>query len=94
MEDTIKTELEFFAARIADGRQVNVFLTNGIKLQAKISAADEHCIFLQSGGDARFPTTSLVMKSAIASVIPVTEIDAKKAEVRDQSKRISISRAC
>jgi RNA chaperone Hfq len=94
MVDTIKTESEFFAARIADGRQVHVFLINGIKLQARISAVDEHCIFLQGGADTRFASTSLIMKSAVSSVIPVPDSESRRTDARDLQDVLSINRKC
>jgi sRNA-binding regulator protein Hfq len=89
MNNSIKSESEFFAAQIADGGQVAVFLTNGIKLLARISAEDRDCILLQGGGDARPSTTSLIMKSAIASVVPMTKVDARKSHVGDQTNNLA-----
>jgi len=91
MADTIKTESEFFAARIADGRQVHIYLINGIKLQARISAVDEHCILLQGGVDTRFENTSLIMKSAVSSVLPVPDSESKRTDARDLQGVLSIN---
>lgn len=92
MLDTIKSESEFFAARIADGRHVHVYLINGIKLRAKITAVDEHCILLQGGVDTQFANTSLIMKSAVSSVIPVPDSEPRRTDARELQGVLSVNR--
>jgi len=70
MPESIRTEKQFFAALIADGRTSNVFLNGGLRIFGSIIAEDEHSILLRNGAESRFPGTSLIMKSDIATVVP------------------------
>jgi len=70
MTDSVRTEKEFFAALIADGGVSNIFLNSGIKIHWRIISEDEHCILLRSAVESRFAGTSLIMKNAIATVMP------------------------
>jgi host factor-I protein len=52
------------------GKQVTVFLTNGVKLQGKLSAFDNFCVALTRDG-----VTQLVYKHAVATVLPEGSLD-------------------
>jgi sRNA-binding regulator protein Hfq len=68
----IMTEEEFFAALIKSNREAEIFLLSGIKLKARrVLRETEFCILLQMNvARVNHENTSLVYKSAIASVVP------------------------
>jgi sRNA-binding regulator protein Hfq len=70
MTDSIRTEKQFFAALIANGGEADCFLNHGTKIHGRIISEDEHCILLRGGAESRFAGTSLIMKNAIATVMP------------------------
>jgi sRNA-binding regulator protein Hfq len=78
MEQTITNEADFFAALISGGGAAHVYTVNGIKIQGSIVGADEHCIFLRGGVDTRCIATSLIMKNAISTIIPLNKPETKQ----------------
>jgi RNA chaperone Hfq len=68
----INTEEQFFAALIANGGAVSLFIVNGIKLSGQVVGATEFCIFLRKHDAAStLANTSMIFKSAISSVVPL-----------------------
>lgn len=68
---SVRTEKEFFAELIANGGVSNIFLNGGIKIQGcRIISEDEHCVIIRSAMESKFAGTSLIMKNAIATVMP------------------------
>jgi RNA chaperone Hfq len=82
MNETIKSENEFFAAQIADAHPVAIFLINGNRLQGTITAADEHCLLLEGHVEAKYSGLCLVMKTAIASVVTTASKSPTRADTR------------
>jgi sRNA-binding regulator protein Hfq len=72
MNEVMTAEEEFFAALIKSNREAEIFLLSGIKLKAaRVLRESEFCILLQMNAARGIPeNTSLVYKSAIASVVP------------------------
>ena len=66
------TEEHYFSALKENGRDMHLYLLNGIKLRGRVVSDTEFCVFLvQSGANSTLANTSLIYKSAIASVVPI-----------------------
>ncbi len=71
MNEVMKTEEDFFAALIKSNREADLYLLSGIKLHGRVVRETEFCILLEMNGPrVMLGNTSLVYKSAIASVVP------------------------
>jgi RNA chaperone Hfq len=71
MNEVMTAEEEFFSALIKSNREAEIFLLSGIKLKARVLRETEFCILLQmNAARSIHENTSLVYKSAIASVVP------------------------
>ena len=71
MQDTM-TEESFLRELIDRNTACAVFIQNGIKLEGRLVAMDENCIFLRgtSSVRAQITVTMLIMKTAISSIVP------------------------
>lgn len=92
MNETIKSENEFFAAQIADAQSVAIFLINGNRLQGITTAADEHCLLLEGHVEAKYSGLCLVMKTAIASVVTTASKSPTRADARTLHGVLSLHR--
>jgi len=66
------TEDGFLRAMIDGDATCSVYLQNGIKLDGRLVANDQHCVFLRaaSDGNAGHGWPMLIMKSAISTIVP------------------------
>jgi RNA chaperone Hfq len=70
MNEVMTTEADFFAALIKSNREADLYLLSGIKLHGRVVQETEFCILLQNASRVNPGNSSLVYKSAIASVVP------------------------
>jgi len=62
---------ELFLDHLKSSHQpITVFLTNGVKLQGRLTAVDEECLTLTRDG-----STQLVYKHAISTVMPGSDFN-------------------
>ena len=65
----------YINALIAQHIDVNIFLVNGIKLQGRVIAFDEHTILLKN------IITQMIYKHAVSTVVPVRNVDLVQAGI-------------
>jgi len=71
--DEFNFEEQFFAALIARGCDVSVYLINGVQLGGQVVCANESCVLLKENDfPATLDNTLLIFKTAISSVVPRT----------------------
>jgi sRNA-binding regulator protein Hfq len=72
IEELFRTDGQFFSALIASGGNASLYLLNGVKLRGRLVSETESCILLKMNDSAlTLANTSLIFKSAIASVVPI-----------------------
>ena len=88
-QDSPQSVQEVFLAQLAQSRMpVTVFLTNGVKLQGRVTNFDRFCLVLTRAGH-----TQLIFKKAVSTIMPGGE--AELLEVHSQpraSSRLSLAR--
>ena len=93
MDDQFKTEEQFFAALIANGDDVSIFILTGIQLRGKVIGATDFCVFLRkSGAESTLANTSIIYKSAISSVCPLSSGESHRGTQRELHGVLSTNR--
>jgi host factor-I protein len=78
----------FLAQLVRTKAPVTVFLTNGVKLQGRLTNFDRVCLVLTRAGHAQ-----LIFKKAVSTVMPSGETEQQDALARpDVSARLSLAR--
>jgi sRNA-binding regulator protein Hfq len=88
----ISTEEQFFAALIANGGAVALYVVSGVKLSGQLVGATEFCVFLRKHDAAStLANTSMIFKSAIASVVPLAFGEPHRVAERDLHGVLSVN---
>ena len=74
----------YLARLIAHSRLCDIFLINGVKLQGVVVVGlDEHCLFVLTAVEHRATEPTMLMKSAVSSIVPLSRGHASDASDGD-----------
>ncbi|MCL5261323.1 MAG: RNA chaperone Hfq [Gammaproteobacteria bacterium] len=74
MPQDLQLQNKFLQTMCNDEVPISVFLMNGIKLQGKIEAYDDHVIVLKNS------TSQMIFKHAISTIVPAAATHHKERE--------------
>jgi len=74
MPQDLQLQNKFLQTMCNDGVPISVFLMNGIKLQGKIEAYDDHVIVLKNSA------SQMIFKHAISTIVPASATHHKERE--------------
>jgi sRNA-binding regulator protein Hfq len=94
MKDTM-TEGSFLRGLIDNETACAVFIQNGCRLEGRLVANDEHCLFLHSAAKvgAQVGVTILIMKAAVSSIVPVRCERSKEMAEKGSAARATVALA-